>query len=62
VSKARATFRQSDATRAAKAAMAAGLDVTRMEIDRDGRIVVVTAVRGDVVTSNGAEKWAGVVP
>ena len=37
------TFKQSDATRAAKAAMAAGLVVQRIEFRRDGRIVVVTA-------------------
>ena len=38
----RCTFRQQDATRAARAALAAGLDVLRIEVDRDGKIVVVT--------------------
>lgn len=46
MSKARATFRQSDATRAAKAAMAAGLDVTRFEIEPSGKIVIVTTKPG----------------
>jgi len=46
VSKARATFRQSDVTRAAKAAMAAGLDVTRFEIEPAGKIVLFTQKPG----------------
>lgn len=54
MSKARATFRQSDATRAAKAALAAGLDVVRMEIATDGRIVLVTAPRGATVPTKAA--------
>lgn len=37
----RAAFKQVDVTRAAKGALAAGLEVGRIEIDRDGRIVVV---------------------
>jgi hypothetical protein len=41
----RCTFRQQDATRAARAAIAAGLEVERIEIDRDGKIVVVTGKR-----------------
>lgn len=37
------TFRQRDVTQALKAATAAGVKVARCEIDRDGRIVLVTA-------------------
>lgn len=37
------TFKQRDATRAARAAIAAGLEVQRIEIDKDGKIIVVTA-------------------
>ncbi len=37
------TFKQRDATRAARAAIAAGLVVQRIEIDKRGKIVVVTA-------------------
>ena len=35
------TFRQSDVTRAVKAVVAAGVEVARVEVDKDGRIVVV---------------------
>lgn len=36
-------FRQQDVTRAFRAAKAAGVRVVRVEIDRDGKIVIVTA-------------------
>ena len=36
-----APFKQIDVTRAAKGALAAGLPVARMEIDRDGKIIIV---------------------
>lgn len=36
-----ARFKQADLTRAVKAARAAGLEVTRTEITKDGRIVLV---------------------
>jgi hypothetical protein len=35
------TFRQSDVTKAVKAVIAAGVPVARVEIDRDGKIVLV---------------------
>jgi hypothetical protein len=35
-----AAFRQSDLQRALRAAKAAGLEVERVEIDRDGKIVL----------------------
>jgi len=37
------TFRQRDMTRAIKAARLAGLNVERVEVDKDGKIIVVTA-------------------
>jgi hypothetical protein len=37
------TFKRRDVTRAIKAAQIAGIDVHRVEIDRDGKIIVVTA-------------------
>ncbi len=36
------TFRQQDVTRALRATVAAGIEVRRIEIDKDGKIVVVT--------------------
>jgi hypothetical protein len=41
MSRAAATFRQHDVTRALRAAGAAGCEVRRVEIDRDGKIVLV---------------------
>jgi hypothetical protein len=38
------TFRQSDITRAVKAVVAAGIGVVRVEIDRNGKIVVVAGL------------------
>ncbi len=35
-------FRQQDVTRAVKAVVAAGVDIARVEIDRAGKIVIVT--------------------
>ena len=37
----RCRFRQSEVTRALKAALAAGVDVERVEIEKDGRVIVV---------------------
>jgi hypothetical protein len=41
------TFKRSDVTRAIKAAAKAGLPVERVEIDKDGKIVIVTATTDD---------------
>ena len=43
----RCTFKQQDATRAARAAIAAGLKVQRIEIETDGKIVVVIGKETD---------------
>lgn len=56
----KATFKQSDATRAMKSAIAAGLEVTRVEIEPTGKIVMVTA-KGEVRAAE-ADSWAGVTP
>jgi hypothetical protein len=43
MARAPAIFRQADVTRAFRAAQAASVRVARVEIDRDGKIVIVTA-------------------
>jgi hypothetical protein len=43
MARAPAIFRQQDVTRAFRGAKAAGVRVARVEIDRDGKIVIVTA-------------------
>lgn len=43
MSKGPQTFRQTDVTRALRAVAAAGIQVQRVEIDKEGKIVVVTA-------------------
>ncbi len=42
MARAPSTFRQRDVTKAIKAAVAAGVDVARVEIDTTGKIVIVT--------------------
>jgi hypothetical protein len=42
MSRAPATFRQSDITKAIRAARKAGVENVRVEIAKDGRIVIVT--------------------
>ena len=53
------TFRQRDVTAAIKAAKAAGLEIVRIEVDKTGRIVVVTR-KEPVATADGvpqANEW-----
>jgi hypothetical protein len=42
MARAPSTFRQQDVTRAIKAAAAAGVDIARIEIDKAGKIVIIT--------------------
>ena len=43
MSRGQQTFKQSDVTKALKATVKAGIAVERVEIDKDGKIVIVTA-------------------
>jgi hypothetical protein len=43
VARAPSTFRQQDVTRAVKAVSAAGVHIDRIEIDKSGKIVIITA-------------------
>jgi ATP-dependent exoDNAse (exonuclease V) alpha subunit len=49
-----ATFKETDLTRALRAARKAGADVERVEIGRDGRIVLVLK-NNDEVSAKGNE-------
>jgi hypothetical protein len=52
------TFRQSDVTRALKAALATGIGVAKIEIDKDGKIVIVTGVPPQCDNDDsGANEW-----
>jgi hypothetical protein len=42
MARARSTFRQQDVTRAVKAVTAAGVGISRVEIDKAGKIIIVT--------------------
>ena len=50
------TFRQQDVTRALKATAAAGLEVQRIEIDKTGKIVIVTGKPAGVPNSK-SDDW-----
>jgi len=55
-------FRQSDVTRALKAARQAGIEIARVEIDKDGKIVVVAGKPQDVPRDDDNEhnEWDAV--
>lgn len=49
---ARASFKQADVTRVAKGVVAAGLPVGRVEIDREGKIIILVGAAGGVPEKN----------
>lgn len=50
-------FRQSDVTRAVKGAQAAGMDIARVEIASDGRIVVMFSGHAERSGNAAVESW-----
>jgi hypothetical protein len=61
VSRSPHTFRQGDLTRAIKAVRAAGVPVAKVEVDRDGKIVVIIGDRdqtaeAEELASSSSEK------
>jgi hypothetical protein len=54
-----ATFRQSDAVRLMRAAIRAGLQVARVEADRDGNITLVTS-QDAPEPATGKNEWDSV--
>lgn len=51
-----ASFRQSDVTRAIKATQKAGVVPCRIEIDRQGRIIIITA-SGETAGPGEENEW-----
>jgi hypothetical protein len=54
------TFRQNDVTRAIKATKAAGIDIARIEIAKDGRIIIITPVEAAQIGAEEENSWDGV--
>jgi hypothetical protein len=50
-------FKQTDVTRAVKAVVAAGVEVARVEVDKEGRIVVVAGKPMPNEGSQGGNEW-----
>ena len=63
MSRGQQTFKQSDVTKALKATVKAGIAVERVEIDKNGKIVVVTARPEDAADGekSGKNEWDGVL-
>jgi hypothetical protein len=58
MARAPSTFRQQDVTRAVKAVAAAGVNIARVEIDKAGKIVIITAAAVDRLgESTEANEW-----
>jgi predicted aspartyl protease len=63
MSRGQQTFKQSDVTKALKATVKAGIAVGRVEIDKNGKIVIVTARLEDAANGAtlGRNEWDGVL-
>jgi hypothetical protein len=55
------TFRQRDLCAAIKATKAAGYEVARVEVDRDGRIIVIPERPRDDAATAHANEWDSVI-
>jgi hypothetical protein len=53
------TFRQGDVTRAVRAVVAAGVSVAKVEVDKDGRIIVVVGGRAETTVLTTARNDFG---
>jgi hypothetical protein len=63
MSRGQQTFKQRDVTKALKATVKAGIAVGRVEIDKDGKIVIVPARPMDTESAEkpGKNEWDGVL-
>jgi hypothetical protein len=52
-----ATFRQRDVTAAVKAVVAAGCAVVRVEVGKDGKIVIVTSGTEEPTSDREENEW-----
>src|SRR5262245_44219510 len=57
MARAPSTFRQQDVTRAVKAVSAAGVHIARIEIDKSGKIVIITVDPTDQPGETEANEW-----
>jgi hypothetical protein len=58
MARAPSTFRQQDVTKAVKAVAAAGMHIARIEIDKAGKIVIITGGTNDqLAESTEANEW-----
>lgn len=57
MSRVRALFREADVRRAAKGAISAGVSIARIEIDADGKIVVVSGAPAKPEPASLMEAW-----
>jgi hypothetical protein len=62
MSRGQQTFKQRDVTKAIKGTVKAGIAVERVEIDKNGKIIIVTA-KSEAASGNNLEKneWDGVL-
>ena len=51
------TFRQRDVTKAVKAVAAAGVEIARVEIDRNGKIIVIAGKPADMTEDAQSNEW-----
>lgn len=51
------TFKQRDVTAAVRAVVAAGVEVARVEIDRNGKIVVLTGKAAEADPASDFDRW-----
>jgi hypothetical protein len=62
VSRGPSTFKQTDLTRAIKGARAAGIDVARIELNKNGRIIIVpiqTATASEIIRNEWDDVLGG---